>query len=217
MVRCPPDVRCVSSAFCLLPSGQLPGPRWEDPRIATVRGYRELTERFAGCTFENGLYRLHDKESGPVAEIMIAEAFPHFAARALAFGYDWLGRQLAFDPERVEAGEPLVLLFEPGTGQVLEVPLSFEAFHEELPQMSEPVLASSFFAEWTRANPTTVPIARTDCVGYRVPLFLGGSDQIENLAVTDLAVYWSLCGQLRRGTGSVPAGTQIREVNIDDS
>jgi hypothetical protein len=63
---------------------------------------------------------------------MISDAFSDYAQRACPFGYDWLGRQFALDSSRVENGESLVLLMEPGTAEVLEIPLSFAAFHEQL-------------------------------------------------------------------------------------
>jgi hypothetical protein len=50
-------------------------------------------ERFAGRSFENGLYWLHDEETGPEGAALIAEAFPDFGGHACPFGYDWLGRQ----------------------------------------------------------------------------------------------------------------------------
>jgi Domain of unknown function (DUF1851) len=50
------------------------------------------------------------------------------------------------------------------------------------------------------------------CVGYQVPLFLGGKDSLENLEITDLDVYWSLSGQLRQGTWVLPPGTAVVQV-----
>jgi hypothetical protein len=41
----------------------------------------------------------------------------------------------------------------------------------------------------------------TECIGYRVPLFLGGSDTVENLEKVDLDVYWHLHGQLIQKIG----------------
>jgi hypothetical protein len=123
--------------------------------------------------------------------------FPRFAARACPFGYDWLGRQFAVDAGRIEAGEPLVLLVEPGTGEVLEVPFTFAAFHEQLRELKEPALAASFFDAWARVNEDAAPLSRTKCADHRVPLFLGGKDTAENLEVCDFDVYWSIWGQLR--------------------
>ncbi len=202
--------------FNLLPPGQEAGPLWSDPGLSSASGYLALASRFAGCTFENGLYRFHDDRTGPRGLALIDEAFPNFTSRARPFGYDWLGRQFSLDARRVEDGEALVLIMEPGTGEALEVPLSFAAFHEELDNLREPALAAEFFYEWVKANPDQVPVKPSECVGYRVPLFLGGTDTVDNLEVIDFEVYWSLCGQLRQGTRHLPLGTSIQQVSISD-
>jgi hypothetical protein len=49
--------------------------------------------------------------------------------------------------------------------------------------------------QWLAAHPAAIQF--DECVGSKVPLFLGGVDGVENLDVTDLDVYWTLTGQLR--------------------
>lgn len=206
-----------TAAFQLTPPDQAPGPVWRDARLLRAGGYRELAERFAGCTFDNGLYRLHDATSGPQALELAGEAFPEFATRIRPFGYDWYGRQFALDAGRTEAGEPLVLLLEPATGEALEVPHPLVRFHEEeLVDYRDEVLAASFFTEWSRANASALPLPRNQCVGPKVPLFLGGSDEVSELEVSDIDVYWSLSGQLRLATRDLPDGTSIRSASIED-
>jgi hypothetical protein len=200
--------------FRLLPPEQVAGVTWRETRLLAADGYEGLAQRFAGCSFENGLYRLHDATSGPLALSWIAETFPEFARRACPFGYDWLGRQFAIDTGRMHAGQPLVLLLEPGTGQRLEIPLTFGAFHdEELVEYRDAALATGFFDTWAQAHPRALPLAQGDCVGYQVPLFLGGRDTVDNLEVIDLDVYWTTCGQLRQGTLQLPEGTSIKDVS----
>jgi hypothetical protein len=189
------------------------GSRWQHELLAGVDGYSDFASEYAGATFAGGLYRVHDAESGAQALTLIAEAFPEFAARACPFGYDWLGRQFAVDSGRVAGGQPQVLLLEPGTGEALEIPLAFVAFHdEELVEYADAALATGFFDRWSAANSGALPLRWDQCVGYRVPLFLGGQDVVENLELSDLEVYWSICGQLRRGVRSLPPGTSINEV-----
>jgi hypothetical protein len=202
--------------FALLPAHQAAGVPWRDPRLTSAAGYSELAERVAGCTFENGLYRMHDAQTGPRSSALVAEAFPEFAARACPFAYDWLGSQFALDSGHFEDGEALVLILEPGTGEALEVPLSFAAFHEQLHDYREPALAAEFFSAWAQANPSRVPLQANECVGYRVPLFLGGKDTVDNLEAGDLEVYWSLCGQMRQSTRHLPPGTQIGAFSMSE-
>ncbi len=49
----------------------------------------------------------------------------------------------------------------------------------------------SFFNEWFEANGNFV-LPHNKCVGYKVPLFLNGEDDIENLEVSDMEVYWEI-------------------------
>jgi len=110
-----------------------------------------------------------------------------------------------------------VLMFEPGTGEALEIPATFRGLHEsELPRFPNEALAREFFLEWARPNGEALPLALTECVGYRTPLFLGGVDEVENLEVSDLDIYWSIFGQLRREALEHPGGTRIDDVQIDD-
>lgn len=174
------------------------GSIWTHERLKHIAGYSNFAREFAGVTFRGGLYRVHDDQTGPQSLSLVADAFPEFAQRVCPFGYDWLGRQFAVDSGRIDGGQPMVLLLEPGTGEALEIPVPFSAFHDdELVDHPDAALASDFFAAWSGSNSDALPLLRNQCVGYRVPLFLGGKDTTENLEVSDMDVYWTLCGQLR--------------------
>lgn len=89
-----------------------------------------------------------------------------------------------------------VLLFEPGTGEVLDIPASFEDFHNvEIADYHEDSLASDFFDEWFSNNNNYV-LKNNECAGYKVPLFLNGDDVAENLEVSDMEVYWEMMAPL---------------------
>ena len=186
------------------------GARWMSGGLEQVTGYHELAAEFAGCSFDGGLYRVHNSLTGPVAQCAVAEAFPEYADRATPFAFDWLGRQFAVDAARMVDHEPQILLLEPGTGEALEIPCGLVDFHNsELVEYRDAALASEFFEAWAETNPERLPIPMDSCVGYCVPLFLGGTDTIDNLEMVDLEIYWSICAQLRHGTASLPPGTSI--------
>jgi hypothetical protein len=87
----------------------------------------------------------------------------------------------------------------------------FSQFHDrELVDYGEEALARSFFDLW-RASRGQSP-ALAECVGYRRPLFLGGRDSIDNLELSELDVYWTIMGQLRRQARGLPEGTPISEI-----
>lgn len=187
------------------------------PENFKPEGFHELTSIVSGRGFSQGLYRLHSAETARGANMLVSDAFPEFSARTQCFGFDWLGRQFGIDATRLREGEPLVLMMEPGSGEVLEIPATFRSFHEEeLVNFSNEALAREFFDAWATLNPASLPLLFTQCVGYRVPLFLGGPDELENLEAIDLEVYWTLCGQLLTGVRSMPVGTTIADLVIED-
>ncbi|UCH73465.1 MAG: DUF1851 domain-containing protein [Rhodospirillales bacterium] len=145
---------------------------------------------------------------------VLAGAFPDFQGRICAFGYDWMGTCFALDKNRTEGGESLVVLFEVDTAEALEVPADFASFHNEtLIEQREAALTPSFFDAWISAGGAA---PRPDqCVGYKVPLFLGGQDTVENLELTDLAVYWEISSQLIAETRNLPPGTPVKGVSVD--
>ncbi|WP_249150602.1 T6SS immunity protein Tdi1 domain-containing protein [Bradyrhizobium sp. JYMT SZCCT0180] len=103
-------------------------------------------------------------------------------------------------------------MFEPGTGEALEIASSLQTFHDdELIEFGDAALAIDFHQRWLASGGTEPDYAQ--CVGYRKPLFLGGADEIENLELSDLDVYWHLMGQLIVKTKSVPQGAPVR-INI---
>jgi Domain of unknown function (DUF1851) len=150
----------------------------------------------AGTTFAHGAYRLHSARSAGHADGLVTDAFPDFIGRIGCFGFDWLGRQFSLDPSRGPAEDPEVLLFDVGAGEALEIPVRFSNFHdEELVEYTDAALAIDFFRSWRQQNPNTLTF--DTCVGYRVPLFLSGEDNVGNLELTDIDVYWTLTGQMR--------------------
>lgn len=81
------------------------------------------------------------------------------------------------------------------SGEVLEIPLNIVEFHnEELIENRERAVVSDFYKEWIEAGGSTPKY--NECVGYKVPLYLGGEDTLSNLDITDVDVYWTIFSQL---------------------
>lgn len=176
-----------------------------------------LLRRGGGTVIGQGLLRTHTQDSAREADAFVHDAFPDFGNRVRCFAFDWAGRQFSVDPEPVDApGSTGVLMFEPGTGDALQIPVDLgEFFREEIVEYSDAALAEGFFTAW-RTSGGGAPCF-TESVGYRTPLYLGGVDEISNLELTDTAVYWSLFGQLRLSTLRKPAGTPADSVTIDEA
>ena len=175
----------------------------------STRGFIELFSLYNGDSFGEGLYRLHDISNIDYWNENIAKAFPEFSKRLSCFGYDWLGRQFALDKQRMTDGQAQILMFEPGTGEVLEIPRNFIEFHnDEIPNYHDACLASEFFRNWKAINKTT--LKHDVCVGYKVMLFLGGQDTIENLEKSNMDVYWEICSSLIKQTKNLAEVSEIK-------
>jgi len=173
-----------------------------------VKGFYELFSNFQGCSFGDGLYRLHRFENIEKWNELLFDIFSDYKNKIHCFGYDWLGRQFAIDITRIIDGEPQILMFEPGTGEVLEIPCNFVQFHnDEIVNYNESCLASEFFKCWMSIN--NIGLNVNECVGYKIPLFLGGKDTVDNLERSDMEVYWDICGQLIKKTKNLPNGIKI--------
>jgi len=184
------------------------------PSTLSLLDFEPSFEKCTGGSFNGGVYRLHSAAEIKLWNRLVSEAFPEYAERIFCFAYDWLGRQFALDKKRIQNGEPLVLMLEPGTGEVLEIPVGFVQFHEEeLVSYANEALAVEFFRKWL-ASGNLAP-DKNQSIGYSVPLFLGGADSLDNLKCIDSEVYWSLSGQLLRKVRDLPSGTVVDVVSIE--
>ncbi len=176
-----------------------------------VENLGRVVDALGGKTFNHGLYRVLATKQIPAATQAMEEVFPEYRGRIVPFAFDWLGRHFASDLARVENGQPQVLMLEVGAGEAMEIPASVLDFHNvELVDFANDALAVPFWRQWRSHNPTDLGF--TECVGYKVPLFLGGPDVLANLEVIELSVYVEICGQLRNKVRTLPAGQSIRRV-----
>lgn len=176
--------------------------------VPDLPGLTQFFEEYGGASFEDGLYRIMRPADLPRWQARVDLGFPEYGDRAICFAFDWAGRVFALDTERLEDGRAGVVLLEPGTGEVLRIPSNLETFHDnELVEFGEAALGISFYEQW-RATGGAAP-DYDQCVGYRKPLFLGGVDEVENLEVSDLDVYWHLMGQMIEQTRGLPPGTRV--------
>ncbi|MDA8456973.1 DUF1851 domain-containing protein [Acidovorax sp. GBBC 3334] len=179
-----------------------------DPKLVELFGV------FGGCSFNKGLYRVLRADQISYWNDLVGSAFPDFKERIKCFSVDWLGRIFAIDTARIISGRPAVTLFEPGTGEALEIPCDVEGFHEsEIVDYQEAALAEKFHREWLDGG-GGVP-SFDQCVGYKRPLFLGGKDDLKNLELSNLEVYWVVAAQLISAVKGVPQGKSIGKVFFD--
>jgi len=180
------------------------------------RKYLELINAFGGKTFCDGLYRVLRGDQVLTAVEAIEGVFPELARRIVPFGYDWLGRHFVVDLGRIADGVPQVLMLEVGAGEAMQIPASIEDFHNiELVNFADDALSVPFWNRWREIN--SDPLPYQDCAGYKIPLFLGGADDVFNLETINMSVYVHICGQLRNKTLSLPDGQSIGHISINET
>lgn len=149
--------------------------------------YRRFVARFGGKQFAHGLFNAFTETDIYKMEAMVYKAYPEFANKTLLFGYDWLGRIYGITKKN---GKEMIMQFEIGSLDVIRIPCDFLTFlNEEIPQYHKECLASEYFEQWKTIGD---PPRYGRCIGYKVPLFLGGKDALENLEDSDMEVYWHI-------------------------
>jgi hypothetical protein len=172
-------------------------------------GLSQFFSDYGGASFKNGLYRVIRPSDLSQWQARLELAFPNFSGRVVCFAYDWAGDIFALNTERLEDGQAGVTLFEPGMNEVLQIPSNLKTFHERvLIESGEAALSIDFYKKW-KASGGSAPLY-DQCIGYQKPLFLSGIDDVANLEVSDIDVYWRMMGQLIEQTRGLPPGTPVQ-------
>ena len=181
------------------------------------KDFTNFVARFARDSFENGLFRCLLPAGRPsLVDWNRPEGWradwPELP-RLVAWATDWLGRLWCLDLDHQVKGEPSIVRVETGMGAIAEMDKKFSDFiGGELGKYRDDLTSEGYYRDWL-ASGGAVP--RPDqCVGYRVPPFLGGEDDVPNLEISDLMVYVSINGQLGAQTANLEPGTPIDGVTF---
>lgn len=160
----------------------------------TVENYESFITKLGGLQFGNGLFNTFSKQNIKKWTEIVTEAYPEFSDKFSLFGYDWQGNCFGIDLRSNTRGK--IVLFEIAADEVLEIPVSFiEFLNIEIPSNPDACLLKSYFDEWVNSSNTAIKDG--ECVGYKIPLFLGGEDSISNLEIGDMEVYWHILSQIK--------------------
>lgn len=155
--------------------------------------YTTFLQQLGGKQFGDGLFTSFDSADIEKWTKIAESAYPGLTGKIKLFGHDWLGRIFAVDLR--DNRKSLILMLEIGTGEALEIPCNFEDFlNEEMILFTDACLAQSFYDEWRSLGNSAPQYGQ--CVGYKVPLYLGGADDVTNIENGDMEVYWGLLSQL---------------------
>lgn len=157
--------------------------------------YDTFIRAFSGKQFGNGMFNVFWEKDMQQWRDNVCMAYPMIEGEIEVFGYDWLGN--CFGICKNENEDEQVYLYEIGTGEILIVANSFEEFiNEEIPNNTQACLAEKFYEEWLDSS--GIEVKYDKCIGYKIPLFMGGEDNINNLEENDLDVYWGVLSQIMR-------------------
>ena len=182
--------------------------------MISLNDVREIIEQLGGKTFNDGLYRVFQADEIQAVANVLKDSFMEFSDRLEPFGFDWLGRIFAANKNCLVDDRPQITMIEFGAGEAMQIPCSPIEFHEsELIEFADDALSRPFFDQWRSKH--LDPIGHKECVAYKVPLFLGGSDTLDNLEVSDRFIYWNLCGQLREQAMSLDDGQRLGKIKYE--
>ena len=181
---------------------------------SSFKEYPDLLAFFAnygGTSYDRGLFRIHSKSSSYYWTKLIIEFFPKYADRICCFGYDWMGRNFAvdlLDPKKN-------YLFDPATGEDFELPQSLTGFfNEELVHYKDETLVPDDFNYIL--NKFKIDLLPTDkCIGYDKLLFLGGEDDLDNMEIIDMDVYWDINYKVYSKIQNLEEGSIIDKLKIE--
>lgn len=162
---------------------------------ADTESRKDFNKVFGGNTFGNGIFTVLSSGDIEIWKNIVSRFYPDFVGKIEPFAFDWLGRCFAEDTQ----DKSHILLFEIGTADVLIIPVDFKTFvNDEIPNNNAACLASEAYTEWISSGLSAVSYGQ--CIGYKVPLFLGGDDSFSNMELSSLDVYWDIIGQVKLQT-----------------
>ena len=155
-----------------------------DKDISSIEKFKEDV---SGKTFCNGMFRFFKSDEIEKWNGIVSEYYSDYLDNIEVICYDWLGRVFA-----LSKFTNTIVFFEPGTGEVYNTDETFGDFFDlTIEEYTNDCFASNFFELWYEYA-DGYQLSRNECASYIVPLFLSGSDTVENLEVCDMEVHWEI-------------------------
>jgi hypothetical protein len=198
------------------PSVPAQPPEW----VTGAAEFESFMSAAAFGSFDHGLLRFVHAAGTPNAEDANGPAgwladWANARGRLWVFAYDWLGRLYGFDRTTGTAAGPGISRLDPGSGAVEVTGVPFADFTSTLlVDQRDDVLATEFFEDWRSHGGRD--LGPSECVGFRIPPFLGGTDELTNLEAISMSVYLSLHGQLLSQTDHLAPGTTVGGVKLSE-
>jgi len=174
----------------------------------------KVANLFAECggySFWNGMFKVHTFPSSFYWSTLISKYYKTYDSKFVPFGYDWMGRQFAVDLRR----ENYILMFDPSTGEDFELNQDLVMFFiEDLIKDRDSILSGQLFHLATEFFHVE-KIGYNNCIGYKIPLFLNGTDTLDNRELCDMEVYWEFQCQIYHQIKDLPPDTKIKSIKFE--
>lgn len=171
--------------------------------------YNAFIDQFEGRSFGGGVLKVVEWADIPKwKEDILGVCLRRSEDGFRPFGYNWLGQFFAIDDQE---GKGHVIIIDTDTTAYTDMGF-LEYLNVELPENPERSLHVTQYGEWVASHG---PVGPGECVGYKVPFFLGGDDSPDNMEVIDMDVYWTMTGQLWRAYLGLPEDTKIGNVSFE--
>jgi hypothetical protein len=172
--------------------------------------YTELLLDCGGMSFDNGLYTIHTFEDSIKWTNLLSKYFAKSQDSFLSFGHDWMGIQYCVSRNTNEC----IYIYDPATHEEFLVDENLLDFHNTvLPNSKEDNLASDLFSEALKYLKIE-RIDYKDCLGFKVPLFLNGKEEVSNYEICDIEFYWDNQFQIYNQIKDFPDGTHINNTTL---
>ncbi|TDW99183.1 T6SS immunity protein Tdi1 domain-containing protein [Dinghuibacter silviterrae] len=164
-----------------------------------------LFDECGGNSFNDGVYRVYNEKLAIYWKEIIERHFSEYKGRIWPFASDWMGRLFAIDYQRIN----IIVVFDPATVEVFEASNELKTFHNVmLLNKDDDLLEAAKFREVMSFLGQTT-LAFNNCLGFKKPLFLNGPDELDNLEIIDVEVYWEFQVQIYNQIKDLPPGTKI--------
>lgn len=174
--------------------------------------YDAFIDGLGGRSFGEGVFKSFGRSDLEKWHRLVSGCFTKLRGEFDLVGYDWMGRCFAVDRREGE-GEGLVVLLDIATIDIYYIERDLVSFlNETISSQSEASLEVSRYQAWLKSRG---PVGPMECAGYRIPLFLGGEDSLDNMEVSDMEVYWDMTDQLWEAVKDLPEGTKIGNVTFE--
>jgi hypothetical protein len=153
--------------------------------------YLDFIMNYSKESFGSGLFRVVDSNNLEYFKRLVQSCFSELSDDIRVIGFDWLGRIFVSS----DTSDSKIYMCDAGSHEILEIPLGIKEFlNNEIPEYPDELFALDFYKEYISQG--GISPSYDQCIGYKVPLFLGGLDDLSNIEQIDFDVFWTLMTQL---------------------